>query len=130
MFFFFSSRRRHTRCGRDWSSDVCSSDLFEPLFTTGLETETVSFPTEGGVYSFELESNENWSVNELPDWILMKVEDNGPSTRSTTYADGKKSVTMTVTPNTTHVGRVAEIVFASTSGTAVRLTITQNKKPE
>src|SRR5215813_14412629 len=27
MFFFFSSRRRHTRCGRDWSSDVCSSDL-------------------------------------------------------------------------------------------------------
>src|SRR2546422_6019232 len=25
--FFFSSRRRHTRCSRDWSSDVCSSDL-------------------------------------------------------------------------------------------------------
>src|SRR6266436_9126165 len=27
MLFFFSSRRRHTRCSRDWSSDVCSSDL-------------------------------------------------------------------------------------------------------
>src|SRR5579872_6815601 len=27
FLFFFSSRRRHTRCGRDWSSDVCSSDL-------------------------------------------------------------------------------------------------------
>src|SRR6266699_7029578 len=27
VFFVFSSRRRHTRCGRDWSSDVCSSDL-------------------------------------------------------------------------------------------------------
>src|SRR2546429_3511706 len=27
MVFFFSSRRRHTRCSRDWSSDVCSSDL-------------------------------------------------------------------------------------------------------
>src|SRR5204862_5138977 len=26
-FFFFSSRRRHTRSLRDWSSDVCSSDL-------------------------------------------------------------------------------------------------------
>src|SRR3989442_3703045 len=25
--FFVKSRRRHTRCGRDWSSDVCSSDL-------------------------------------------------------------------------------------------------------
>src|SRR5260370_31487480 len=30
FFFFFSSRRRHTRFKCDWSSDVCSSDLFEP----------------------------------------------------------------------------------------------------
>src|SRR3712207_9579947 len=29
--FFFSSRRRHTRYWRDWSSDVCSSDLFRAL---------------------------------------------------------------------------------------------------
>src|SRR5699024_11818974 len=28
LYFFFSSRRRHTRSKRDWSSDVCSSDLF------------------------------------------------------------------------------------------------------
>src|SRR5207302_5257908 len=27
IYFFFSSRRRHTRFSRDWSSDVCSSDL-------------------------------------------------------------------------------------------------------
>src|SRR5207245_9854874 len=30
LWFFFSSRRRHTRCYRDWSSDVCSSDLKPP----------------------------------------------------------------------------------------------------
>src|SRR5207245_10829262 len=30
-FFFFSSRRRHTRCYRDWSSDVCSSDLLKTV---------------------------------------------------------------------------------------------------
>src|SRR5256884_1150063 len=30
VFFVFSSRRRHTRCSRDWSSDVCSSDLGGP----------------------------------------------------------------------------------------------------
>src|SRR5439155_7562658 len=29
VMFFFSSRRRHTRWPRDWSSDVCSSDLFK-----------------------------------------------------------------------------------------------------
>src|SRR5436305_3840775 len=34
FFFFFSSRRRHTRCGRDWSSDVCSSDLFHDVLIT------------------------------------------------------------------------------------------------
>src|SRR2546422_2317144 len=31
FFFFFSSRRRHTICSRDWSSDVCSSDLKNTL---------------------------------------------------------------------------------------------------
>src|SRR5690606_3612438 len=30
-YFFFSSRRRHTRFSRDWNSDVCSSDLDAPL---------------------------------------------------------------------------------------------------
>src|SRR5215831_20917962 len=34
VFFFFSSRRRHTRCLSDWSSDVCSSDL-----RLGIESE-------------------------------------------------------------------------------------------
>src|SRR2546422_8477920 len=33
--FFFSSRRRHTRCSRDWSSDVCSSDLILESFVQG-----------------------------------------------------------------------------------------------
>src|SRR3712207_7171638 len=31
IFFFFSSRRRHTRYWRDWSSDVCSSDLGDSM---------------------------------------------------------------------------------------------------
>src|SRR5690606_40006153 len=35
-FFFFSSSRRHTRFSRDWSSDVCSSDLY-PLYKDVLE---------------------------------------------------------------------------------------------
>src|SRR2546429_6482953 len=33
VVFFFSSRRRHTRCSRDWSSDVCSSDLWNVGWT-------------------------------------------------------------------------------------------------
>src|SRR5256885_12925066 len=40
-FFFFSSRRRHTRLQGDWSSDVCSSDLVDG--TGLLETRPVVF---------------------------------------------------------------------------------------
>src|ERR1035438_10685995 len=50
MYFFFSSRRRHTRCLSDWSSDVCSSDLSPPgiipsmrkTFSTGLSMPLVA----------------------------------------------------------------------------------------
>src|SRR2546430_7667753 len=38
LFFFFSSRRRHTRFDCDWSSDVCSSDLlWAPAVLAGIE---------------------------------------------------------------------------------------------
>src|SRR5216683_1916424 len=37
FFFFFSSRRRHTRSDRDWSSDVCSSDLYADFVNDGTE---------------------------------------------------------------------------------------------
>src|SRR5207249_9151593 len=40
---FFSSRRRHTRSKRDWSSDVCSSDLQEFLLLVGQEEECLVF---------------------------------------------------------------------------------------
>src|SRR2546422_6705911 len=39
--FFFSSRRRHTRCSRDWSSDVCSSDLPNDWFAVAARPELV-----------------------------------------------------------------------------------------
>src|SRR6266852_8859556 len=43
LFFFFSSRRRHTRCYRDWSSDVCSSDLRAVGWAVG-ECSARSYP--------------------------------------------------------------------------------------
>src|ERR1041385_560648 len=51
-FFFFSSRRRHTRCSRDWSSDVCSSDLYYPGWW------------EGGTTNHTQVNLQKW--NELP----------------------------------------------------------------
>src|SRR3712207_7776487 len=42
LVFFFSSRRRHTRYWRDWSSDVCSSDLLAALFRGAVGKDVVS----------------------------------------------------------------------------------------
>src|SRR5437899_6103514 len=49
--FFFSSRRRHTRCLRDWSSDVCSSDLcrLRPFQATLVPERRQEITTEGGL---------------------------------------------------------------------------------
>src|SRR5258707_8404326 len=63
FFFFFSSRRRHTRYWRDWSSDVCSSDL------GGVEPAVVTFTT----------SIASAAINEL----LERLIGFGPSPRPT-----------------------------------------------
>src|SRR5690606_39801712 len=47
--FFFSSRRRHTRFSRDWSSDVCSSDLGSSKVLTA-STATTSTNVDDGAY--------------------------------------------------------------------------------
>src|SRR3989442_3779431 len=63
VVLFFSSRRRHTRCGRDWSSDVCSSDLLEahgPAARAGVGTFAYEFswpspiPLLGATHALEL----------------------------------------------------------------------------
>src|SRR5699024_99989 len=43
--FFFSSRRRHTRSKRDWSSDVCSSDLLPRLIGSAVDVVAAGGPT-------------------------------------------------------------------------------------
>src|SRR3712207_7798242 len=56
LFFFFSSRRRHTRYWRDWSSDVCSSDLSQG----------------GNILSFEFKRDLNAYLARLPEDAPMK----------------------------------------------------------
>src|SRR2546430_12310776 len=49
LFFIFSSRRRHTRFDCDWSSDVCSSDLFSHHLPPDQYELRVKFDAHGGV---------------------------------------------------------------------------------
>src|SRR5690625_7233303 len=58
-YFFFSSRRRHTRWPRDWSSDVCSSDLPSAISDS---PKTFAFLITCLIYI--LKSSDNASLNE------------------------------------------------------------------
>src|SRR5207253_8502571 len=50
ILFFFSSRRRHTRWPRDWSSDVCSSDLVFEIMTPHTQEIKIFIPQKAGGY--------------------------------------------------------------------------------
>src|SRR6266511_6251841 len=58
FFFFFSSRRRHTRFSRDWSSDVCSSDL-------DLEREIHASVADLTTLASEIEQQVSGSLRDL-----------------------------------------------------------------
>src|SRR5690606_1485537 len=55
LFFFFSSRRRHTRFSRDWSSDVCSSDLEEELNLKDNNVVRLKLELEKNIRDIELD---------------------------------------------------------------------------
>lgn len=110
---------------------VACSDDFDPLMITDLETDTFTFAPEGGEQTFLLESNEQWSVGEVPNWITVVVADE-PATRSgsISYEKGKKSITIKVEENPDPKVRSTDLMLISVSEKMVKLTITQQKRPE
>src|SRR5262245_65282887 len=67
-FFFFSSRRRHTRCLSDWSSDVCSSDLLGNFTTDYGVVLDLSLGKEWWVgNSWGLGFNGGFNYHSIPD---------------------------------------------------------------
>lgn len=102
-----------------------------PKLITDLDTDEISFPSEGGNQSFLLDSNEEWTMNDLPSWLSVTVKEFEESaTRSTSYESGRKEITITTEENSEYVSRSAELVLTSTKGLTVELQIVQAKKPK
>src|SRR5699024_12152505 len=72
LVFFFSSRRRHTRSKRDWSTDVCSSDLN---------------PVKSAIQYIQLNYMEQLSLQEISEKVYLS-----PSYFSKLFKEDRKSV--------------------------------------
>src|SRR6266700_1910336 len=86
FFFFFSSRRRHTRFSRDWSSDVCSSDLT----VTGLWNYAQSFAMSDNSFGTTFGPSSPGAVNLVSgDTGGVGKMINGADTDGDTVSDGQ-----------------------------------------
>src|SRR5206468_5012276 len=85
VFFFFSSRRRHTRSDRDWSSDVCSSDLvrLDPALDALLSSDARLQLVKGGFGFFEgliwVEQGRYLLLSDIPANVIYKLTPAGRS---------------------------------------------------
>src|SRR5690349_25109274 len=81
FIFFFSSRRRHTRSLRDWSSDVCSSDLDNNFYRRALQLSLEEWGYEvvtaaDGEAAWEVLSGDQAPKLAILDWMMPGL--NGP----------------------------------------------------
>src|SRR5690606_34769749 len=92
---FFSSRRRHTRFSRDWSSDVCSSDLklfkYFSVSLTGSYTETWVMNTFNKAYSYETNKPETVRDNGFDSFRTYNFGANMGTTLYGTFNFNKNS---------------------------------------
>src|SRR6266496_4747312 len=71
VFFFFSSRRRHTRSLRDWSSDVCSSDLW--LAADGVIAVSISWVPLAADYTRHARSSDGAFAGSLVGYAVAQI---------------------------------------------------------
>src|SRR5439155_5257385 len=73
FFFFFSSRRRHTRWPRDWSSDVCSSDLeLAALKAKGFTKARIDGQFRSLEETINLDRRRNHTIEIVVDRLIVK----------------------------------------------------------
>src|SRR4030066_1097200 len=78
FFFFFSSRRRHTRFKCDWSSDVCSSDLFLKRQSEKYDIIMLSLPvtkTSRSLEGYSLTENFLFTTDSINDYMEHLTEE-------------------------------------------------------
>src|SRR2546422_7406524 len=97
FFFFFSSRRRHTRCSRDWSSDVCSSDLgIRVVAPSGRRVERGPARATGRSVSVDVDAAEQGTY--VVNWRVVSG-DAQPERGRFTFTVGRPTATVAALPD-------------------------------
>src|SRR5215813_726420 len=96
FFFFFSSRRRHTRCGRDWSSDVCSSDLQNEDYDM---SKVEAFRRENFDYL------DTGSADRVIDWLILNDPPGGGQPTSEPACRNPATAAVAARPSAANRGR-------------------------
>src|SRR5205809_4064524 len=118
--FFFSSRRRHTRCSRDWSSDVCSSDLVRPVnggaMATGVPPCDPATSCRPGVTPADaqtpngrIDSEDAVAVASVVVGVSVPVVGQVAPTASATPDTAVASVTISPAPASVQVGQTLQL---------------------
>src|SRR5699024_10467363 len=148
FFFFFSSRRRHTRSKRDWSSDVCSSDLL-PVLNQKIQTTNASytqrlyfFKKKKNILTFDVKLPRDISINSIYQ-ALNNVTMLNPVLRSSLQQNGKElqfniyktikfdsSLVFNMAKEHEILNKMLEMGFKSRyqNGPLINMSIFQNKK--
>src|SRR5437867_9532846 len=91
-FFFFSSRRRHTRSYGDWSSDVCSSDLISPARKESTRSKAGAKRSRDALIADLIGEMTSWSardrMNAFRSWLKGSLSLIHLHVLSTLEADG------------------------------------------
>src|SRR3712207_2236166 len=69
IFFFFSSRRRHTRYWRDWSSDVCSSDLGKLVSSKDYISDIQKFYKASSIVKSDYKNIDAGRITSVEGWV-------------------------------------------------------------
>src|SRR5215469_2006979 len=114
FFFFFSSRRRHTRSLRDWSSDVCSSDLEDTITEAPAAfAEEISAPMVGSLPTGRV--SPQMSLQPSP-MVKAAVKERSPSEEMTVFSTPSCELDMSTygaTCPTEALAGIAETIEAS-----------------
>src|SRR5690606_11222815 len=112
--FFFSSRRRHTRFSRDWSSDVCSSDLVTPQ---RIEAEGVVSSSMGVAKGFVEDARAGFPFQTSLGAIIEEAEFVERGQRATVNGRSEKGPLLIA--RKTMVREISVTVLGADSGTRV-----------